>query len=123
MLEQFSLLFTCRCLELSSLQKLMDLARRHLPRGIAGCLESCAFCAQLLYCSLAIATGGPFIRGPAGQALLWNQQLRQILTRPSTYLNRIEFKGLGLIPGEAKQLGTIDAAAGNGFKVLSTPRW
>lgn len=101
----------------------MDSAQDDLLRGLAGCLERCSVCVQLLYCSLAIATGGPFIRGPAGQALLWNQQLRQILTRPSTYLNRIEFKGLGLIPGEAKQLGTINAAAGNGFKVTSALRW
>ncbi|KAK9825281.1 hypothetical protein WJX74_005740 [Apatococcus lobatus] len=103
----------------TSREEIASLAEQLKPFRIRNPTKSPLFWGQfeLLYCSLAIATGGPFIRGPAGQALLWGQQLRQVLTRPSTYLNRIEFRGLGLIPGEAKQLGLINAAAGNNFKV------
>ena len=41
--------------------------------------------------------------------------------KPDSYLNVLEYKTLGLLPGQATQQGTVTITSGTEFKVGSLP--
>lgn len=72
---------------------------------------------QVTYSSLPRAAGGPILRSSPGQLLFAQQQLRQTLTPPETLVNIVNFKSLGLFPGQAIQPATIQTLTGTTYKV------
>ncbi len=43
------------------------------------------------------------------------------MEKPDSYLNILEYKTLGLLPGQATQQGTVTITSGTDFKVGSLP--
>lgn len=73
--------------------------------------------AQVIYKTKPTGLGPDFLRNPLGKAALQDQRYYQVFDDDGTIRNVVQYKTLGLLPGEVDQGGGLEVTGGNTFKV------
>lgn len=72
---------------------------------------------QVIYKTKPTGLGPDFLRNPLGQAALQSQQYFQVFDEDNTIRNVVQYKTLGVLPGEVDQGGGLEITGANTFKV------